>query len=152
MTRIPDPKFPAPMSFDVSAIRFPEIVQNKDNIYGVAVPWKDLPATLAEVMAEQVMKAKSTTWGVVNIRSGRVPRLYAKSGDINDLIVFRQRVETMNMTLETALIGVPATLHVVFWEKTRHGSAGEIGVSLNALTIDPAAISLPGPLDDHPHK
>ena len=106
----PDPKFPPPMSFDVSAIRFPEIVQNKDNSYGVAVPWKDLPATLAEVMAEQVMKAKSTTWGIVNIRSGRVPRLYAKSGDINDLIVFRQRVEAMNMTLEMALIGVPATL------------------------------------------
>ena len=62
------------------------------------------------------------------------------------------RAKPEDVIYNMALIGVPATLHVVFWEKTRHGSAGEIGVSLNALTIDPAAISLPGPLDDHPHK
>lgn len=150
-----------PMSFDVSRVHFPGIfdaehIPGSDpeglQRYGVAVPWEDLDEVevVRDVLAAPILKARSSLWGLVNLRSARRPRVYAASGKVQDLIDLWAVADAGNVSRDSLFIGLPMTLHVCFWEKTRGANRGDIGVSLNAITVDTAAISIPGPLDELP--
>lgn len=146
------PPLPAPMSFDVPTMHYPNVDKEDptNGKFGLAVPWQSIPEPLASIMGEQIMKAKASSWGLVNLRTARKPRLHGIAPDQSDLVAFRQRIWAMNLSVESMLIGRPATLHVVFWEKTQGRMGGEIGVSLNSIVIDPAKIDFPTPEDEAP--
>lgn len=136
---------PEPMIFPVTRMQFPLVSKGdamSDN-YGVSVPWEDLPERLAEIMGEQVLKAKGSRWGLVTLCSKMKPRLYGVAEDNSDMVRFRQRLEATNMSIDSGLIGQAGNIHVIFWEKTKGPNDGEIGVSLEAIQIDPAQVVLP---------
>ena len=140
-----DSRTPDAMIFPVALMQFPMVSKGDamfDN-YGVSVPWEDLPERLAEIMGEQVLKAKGSRWGLVALRSKVKPRLYGVEADNSDMVRFRQRLEATNMSIDSGLIGQAGTIHVTFWEKTKGPHEGEIGVSLEAIQINPAQVTLP---------
>lgn len=147
------PALPAPMDVRVSSLHFASIFEpnSHDNRYGVAVPWADLEASgepLCNILAEPILKAKGSSWGLVNLRSNRKPRIYPGNGDPQDLIDLWAKADAMNIPRAALLTGRQAILHLCFWEKTRNYQNGSVGVSLNAITIDTTAIEFPGPLDE----
>lgn len=115
--------------------------------YGIAVPWKDLVHPLDEIMAEQIMWAKGTKWGLVNLRSSRSPQICGMEPNNTDLIRFRQELDAVNLSIESILVDQPVEIYIEFWEKTRTAVA-EIGVSFSAIRIDPSKIEIPNPFSE----
>jgi hypothetical protein len=151
MTREPTPNMPEPIHFPVCSLHFAGVYSPltgptgnpQASSYGVAVPWQDLPERLADIMFDDVQRAKASSWGLVNFRSNRKPRVYGMRGDNSDLIDFHAKIEAMNMPFESCIAGVPGELFVTFWDKTK-SPQGQIGVALESIRINPSLIELPG--------
>jgi hypothetical protein len=138
------------MMLDISSTHYANFLTPEEGspvsrpMYGLAVRWTDLIAPLTDIMAEPIMKAKSTKMGLVNLRSSRPPSIHGQDPNNADLIRFRQELDAVNIPLEMVLIGEPIQIYVEFWEKTRT-AYGEIGVSLSAIKINPSKIEIPSP-------
>jgi hypothetical protein len=132
-------ELPAPMMLDISSTHYANFLTPEEGspvsrpMYGLAVRWTDLIAPLTDIMAEPIMKAKSTKMGLVNLRSSRPPSIHGQDPNNADLIRFRQELDAVNIQI-----------YVEFWEKTRT-AYGEIGVSLSAIKINPSKIEIPSP-------
>jgi hypothetical protein len=144
----PETGLPDPVTFHTGGLRFTHLTSpDESGGYSIAVPWSDLPEVLLDVCAESVMRAKSSTWGLVNFRTQIPPMLHGMDADNADLIALRQRLDATNIALERLLVDQLTQVSITFWRK-RSGAQGsatgdQIGTSLNAIQFDPGKLKFP---------